>query len=179
MKTVSCKRICCYKYALFFIMDSGLWARSDDLKLEWWMCFSQTHSFSSSHCEDIVTIDGLERCGLHADNCDVFISCMDSHSDGTHSLQRIHWWASDVMLYFSESVLTKKQTHLHIGWPKFQQMFIFGQTYKEHFMLETYSVQTCASKTFLLCKIAMQFHMSLHSEMCLNAICNAALYFQC
>ncbi len=22
--------------------------------------------------------------------CDVFISCLDSHSDGTHSLQRIH-----------------------------------------------------------------------------------------
>ncbi len=31
-------------------------------------------------------------------DCDVFISCLDSHSDGTHSLQRIHWWASDVML---------------------------------------------------------------------------------
>ncbi len=25
--------------------------------------------------------------------CDVFISCLDSHSDGTHSLQRIQWWA--------------------------------------------------------------------------------------
>ncbi len=30
------------------------------------------------------------------DYCDVFISCLDSHSDGTHSLQRIHWWANDV-----------------------------------------------------------------------------------
>ncbi len=28
--------------------------------------------------------------------CDVLISCFDSHSDGTHSLQRIHWWASNV-----------------------------------------------------------------------------------
>ncbi len=27
-----------------------------------------------------------------------FISCLDSHSDGTHSLQRIHCWARDVML---------------------------------------------------------------------------------
>ncbi len=33
----------------------------------------------------------------------VFISCLDSHSDGTHSLQRIHWWASDAMLHFSKS----------------------------------------------------------------------------
>ncbi len=47
-------------------------------------------------------------------SCDVFISCLDSHSDGTHSLQRIHWWASDVMLHFSKSFLIKKQTHLHL-----------------------------------------------------------------
>ncbi len=46
------------------------------------------------------------------DYCDVFISCLNSHSDGTHSLQRIHWWASDVMLNFSKSVVMKKQTHL-------------------------------------------------------------------
>ncbi len=25
------------------------------------------------------------------DYCDVLISCLDSHSDGTHSLQRKHW----------------------------------------------------------------------------------------
>ncbi len=43
-------------------------------------------------------IDGLELCGLLVEYCDVFISCLDSHSDGTHSLQRIHWWASDLML---------------------------------------------------------------------------------
>ncbi len=39
-------------------------------------------------------IDGLEC----VDYCDVFISCLDSYSDGTHSLQRIRWWASDVIL---------------------------------------------------------------------------------
>ncbi len=44
------------------------------------------------------------------DYCDVFISCLDSHSDGTHSLQSIHWWVSDVMLQFSKSVPTNKQT---------------------------------------------------------------------
>ncbi len=55
-------------------------------------------------------------CGLLVDYCDGFISCLDSRFDGTHSLQRIHWWASDEMLYFFKSVLTKKQTHLHFGW---------------------------------------------------------------
>ncbi len=35
--------------------------------------------------------DGLEWCGLLVDYCDVFIVCLDSRYDGTHSLQRIHW----------------------------------------------------------------------------------------
>ncbi len=59
-------------------------------------------------------IDGLDLCRLLEDYCDVLISCLDSHSDGTHSLQRIHLWASDIMLHFSKSVLMKKQTHLLI-----------------------------------------------------------------
>ncbi len=33
----------------------------------------------------------------------MFISCLDCHSDGTHSLQRIHWWASDAMVHFFKS----------------------------------------------------------------------------
>ncbi len=37
-----------------------------------------------------VIIDGLEWYGLLVDYCDVF-GCLDTHSDGTHSLQRIHW----------------------------------------------------------------------------------------
>ncbi len=37
------------------------------------------------------------------DYCDVCISCLDSHSDGTHSLQSIHCWASDGMIHFSKS----------------------------------------------------------------------------
>ncbi len=32
------------------------------------------------------------------DYCDVFIRCLDSHSDGTHSLQRIHWWCNATFL---------------------------------------------------------------------------------
>uniref|UniRef100_A0A8C1BGS5 Leptin receptor overlapping transcript-like 1 n=1 Tax=Cyprinus carpio carpio TaxID=630221 RepID=A0A8C1BGS5_CYPCA len=39
---------------------------------------------------DVMLTDGLECCGLLVDYCDVFISCLDSHSDGTHSLQSIH-----------------------------------------------------------------------------------------
>ncbi len=47
------------------------------------------------------------------DYCDVFISCLDSHSDGTHSLQRIHWRDSDAMLHFSKS---DEETNSSISW---------------------------------------------------------------
>jgi len=40
--------------------------------------------------------------------CDFFIICLDFHSDGTHSLQRIHYCASDVMINFAKYVQMKK-----------------------------------------------------------------------
>ncbi len=39
---------------------------------------------------------------MRVDYCDVFISCLDSHSDGTHSLTED---PSDLMLNFSKFVL--------------------------------------------------------------------------
>ncbi len=82
-------------------------------EIKWWICFLQAHSFSL-HINWF--IDGLEL--LLWCYCDGFISCLDSHSDGTHSLQRVHWWSSDVMLNFSKSVPMKKQTHLYLVWPE-------------------------------------------------------------
>ncbi len=45
----------------------------------------------------------------------------DSHSDGTHSLQSIHWWASDAMQHFSKSdeeilFIFRWTTHLKEFW---------------------------------------------------------------
>ncbi len=54
------------------------------------------------------------------DYCDVFISCLDSHSDGTHSLQSIHWWASDVMLHFSKS---DEETNSSTSWMARERTF--------------------------------------------------------
>ncbi len=55
-------------------MDSIL-ARSDGLKL-------------NAQMMDLfpTNIQLFESCRLVVDYCDVFISCLDSHSDGTHSL---------------------------------------------------------------------------------------------
>ncbi len=110
--------------ALLWIMDLWILAKSDSLKskrLLRWICLL--------HCIVKVVhkllIDGLDSCGLLVDYCYVFISCFFySHSDGTHSLQRIHWWTNEAILSFSKSVLMKKQTHLHFGWPKGKFLFL-------------------------------------------------------
>ncbi len=64
------------------------------------------------------------------DYCEVSISCLDSHSDGTHSLQRIHWWASDVMLFFSHMFWWRKNLRYILNGMRehFQQMVIFRWT---------------------------------------------------
>ncbi len=51
--------------------------------------------------------------------CDIFISCLDSHSDGTHSLQRIHWQASDEMQNIFPQICSDQETNssiLYLGW---------------------------------------------------------------
>ncbi len=63
------------------------------------VCLSQTCSFSLHK-----TL--FDRPVM--DYCDVFIRCLNSHSDGTHSLQKIHCWASNVMLNFSNSASINK-----------------------------------------------------------------------
>ncbi len=87
--------------ALLWTMNS-IWVRSDGLwknKNALMICFLQTQ-FSLHK----ILIDGLQSCGLLVDCCDVFISCLDSQSDGTHSLQSIHWWACNVKCFCSPNL---------------------------------------------------------------------------
>ncbi len=65
----------------------------EPMKQQFEFCFLQTCSFSLHQ----TSVDGLESWGLLVNYWDVFISCLYPHSDGTHSLQRNHWWESDVM----------------------------------------------------------------------------------
>ncbi len=53
----------------------------------------------------------------------MFLSAVWTHSVGTHSMQRIYWWANDAMLHFSKSIVMKKLTHLHLGWPEGEYIF--------------------------------------------------------
>ncbi len=72
----------------------------------------------------------MDWSGLLVDYCDVFISCLDSHSDGTHSLQSIHCWDSDAMLHFSKSdeETNSSTSWMTWEWTHLQQIFIFGWT---------------------------------------------------
>ncbi len=78
-----------FRWDYFFsVVKAILWIGIKGLKLKTslWICFLQTRSFWLHK----TLTDGLEWCGLLVDYCDVFISCLDSHSDGTHSLQRMN-----------------------------------------------------------------------------------------
>ncbi len=63
-------------------------------------------------------IYGLEVCELLEDYCDVFISCL-----GSHSFYVMLNSSNYVMLNFSKSIPMKKQTHLHLEWPESEQIF--------------------------------------------------------
>ncbi len=111
-------------YSFFCTGGSVFW--SDTTTSQWWICFLQKHSLWLLK----MLTNGLEWCGSLVDYCDVVISCLDSHSDGTHSLQSIHWWASDAMLQFSKSDEEKNSSTSWVtrGCAHFQQTFIFGWT---------------------------------------------------
>ncbi len=66
-------------------------------------------------------LSSLEWCGLLVDYCDVFISCLDSHSDGTHSLQSIHCWDTDAETHFyiSDEETNSSTSWMAWGWAHF------------------------------------------------------------
>ncbi len=105
------------------------------------------------------------------DYCDVFISCLDSHSDGTHSLQRIHWWASDVMLHFSKSVQIKKWTHLHLGWPEGEYICIFGQSVPLKHNLLSWVITKLLSRWVSLAQGVFYWRVSSSLTACSWQIC--------
>ncbi len=77
-------------------------------------------------------------CGLRVDYCDVFISCLDSHSDGTHSLQRMHWCNAtflqicsdeETLIYTLDDLWVNKILAIfHFGWTIF--FFKFSSYFK-------------------------------------------------
>ncbi len=129
----------------------GLWTHilagsiSFKLKTSWWICFS--------FCLLQMLTDGLEWCGFLVDYCDVFISCLDSHSDGTHSLQSIHCWDSDTMLHFSKSdeETNSSTSWMAWGWGHFLANFHFWFNYSFKFLAIYHRVNCPVSARIQLC----------------------------
>ncbi len=68
------------------------------------------------------------------DYCDVFISCLDSHSDGTHSLQSIHCWDTDAETHFFKP--DEEINSSNLGWPEGEDIFskcsFLGELFLSH-----------------------------------------------
>ncbi len=93
------------------------------------MFLKNTQLFASHWWMDWWT--GVVWCELLVNYCNVFISCLDSRSDGTHSLQRIHWRASDVMLHFSKS---DEETNSSTSWITRRWVCIVWILYRRTFL---------------------------------------------
>ncbi len=66
-------------------------------------------------------IDALELCGL------LFIRCLDSHSDGTHSLQRINknkWCNAKILQICSHEGTNSSVPWMAWGWVHFQHFWV-------------------------------------------------------
>ncbi len=97
-----------FRQVRFFTRE---WRKMGFLILFIYLILLQTHSFLRHK----TVFNGLETCGLLVNYCDVFISCLDSHSDGTHSLQMIHFWGSDVgWSYFSSNLFPWRNKLIYI-----------------------------------------------------------------
>ncbi len=84
-----------------YVLWTGILARSNGLKLKYLNFGFVSYKYASFHFirHYLMNWSGVDY---------LWIIVMFLSAVGTHSLQRIHWWASDVMLKFN----LKKQTHL-------------------------------------------------------------------
>ncbi len=91
------------------VLNKYMWL---DLRTTWdWLFDWRNHYYGLCTC--ILAMVKSYVCGVLVDYCEVFLSCLDSHSDGTHSLQSILWWANDGMLHFCKS---EEETNSSTSW---------------------------------------------------------------
>ncbi len=105
-------------FYLICLLEEALWWLTDWYfgQKRWFEVKIQNEDFVSYKYAPITTQDINWRTGFTCSTCNVLIGYFDSHTDGTHSLQRINWWASDVMLHSSKSTPIKNPSHF--GWPE-------------------------------------------------------------
>ncbi len=109
-----------------FSLDKAM-LRIDDLYFSW----KQRFEVKNFWIIDLFTI--------------IIISCLDSHSDGTHSLQRIHWLASNAKFL---QICLDEETNSSTSWGRvyFQQFFIFENIVAFIFYFNVFIIENIAFK---------------------------------
>ncbi len=74
----------------------------------------------------------MELCGL--------LWCLNSHSDGTHSLQRIPWWTSNVMLNIPNLLRWKTTKHEYFHISHYLELVLFPTQPKIEFVVASIPV---------------------------------------
>ncbi len=97
----------------------------------------------------------------------LFLSTVWTHSDSTHSLQRIHWWTSNVMLNIYKSVQMKNHKHKYFHISLYLELVLFPTQPKIEFVVTSipviFGVPPPASSAMLLgiklklCRICRHF----------------------
>ncbi len=82
-----------------------------------------------------------------------YVSCLDSHSDGSHSLQMIHWWTINAMLNFSKSVLMKKLNNLYLEWPDTKNALAYDYYKLEIIFYSPLDIQNQLDWARLICTV--------------------------
>ncbi len=111
-----------YIYIQYYEFWPGVAVKLNALMMD---CFLETRSFSLPK----TLTDGRN---LRESSWCFFISCFDSHSDGTHSLQMTIGELCDVC-YISPNLFTWKTNSsiswMAWGWVQFQQILFLGELY--------------------------------------------------
>ncbi len=136
-------------------IDYGLMARTYGQKQ--WLKVMEDCITNTRFLVHKTLIGELESCQLLVDYCDFFIN---SHSQGTHALQRIQLvskWSN-----FSKVVQIKKKTHF--GWPQSEYVFSKFSFWGEIFL---YVSRTALSAFVLLQDLYCNWRTTLnHSFLC-------------
>ncbi len=128
----------------FDVRDNRRWTYSLEEELLWIMDFSRKQWFE---VKKFLMIDLFILSSQYINWWTgvvwiIVMFLLDSHYDGTHSLQRIHFWASDAMLHFSKS---DDETNAST-WAEVEQILgskndLNAASLGEHLL---FSMQTCA-----------------------------------
>ncbi len=136
-------------FGLFSFVNSA-WFVHISLLIQTKLLIHWRKTFQFKCCNDrFMTAFHFSRClsmdWSGVDYWDVFISCLDSRSDSTHSLQTIYWRANHLMLHLSKSDAETSSSWMSWGCVNFQLILFLVNYFFKNSSLEA-SISGIAAK---------------------------------